>query len=85
MPAEYGFVLEAVVAGLLASIACGLGVLPLAVRGWDIQKHIGIGYGFAGGLMFAASIYNLLLPAFTLGGSESTKLWPVLQLSLIHI
>lgn len=79
MPAEYGFVLEAVVAGLLASVACGLGVLPLAVRGWDIQRHIGIGYGFAGGLMFAASLYNLLLPAFTLGSGESTKLWPVLQ------
>lgn len=77
MPTEYQFVIDAVVAGLLASIACGLGVLPLAFRRWDIAKHIGVGYGFAGGLMFAASVYNLLLPAFTLGNGPATQFGPV--------
>lgn len=72
-------VLQSVIAGLLASFACGLGVLPLLFRGLDVQKRIGLGYGFAGGLMFAASVYNLLLPAFTLGTEQSMRLWPVTQ------
>lgn len=53
---------KALIAGLLASVACGLGVLPLFVRGLDPIKHRGLGYAFAGGLMFAASVYNLILP-----------------------
>ncbi len=76
---DYEFVLKAVVAGLLASVACGLGVLPLAIRGWDVSKRIGQGYAAAGGLMFSASVYNLLLPAFELGSSQATQLLPVLQ------
>lgn len=80
LPANgYQFVIESVVAGLLASLACGLGVLPLAIRRWDIRRHIGFGYGVAGGLMFAASVYNLLLPAFTLGSDEAVRLLPVLK------
>jgi len=61
--------LEAVVAGILASLACGLGVLPLAIKGLDPAKHTGIGYGLAGGLMFAASVYNLILPGLDLGAA----------------
>ena len=53
----------AVVAGLLASLACGLGALPLAIPRIDPARHTGMGYGFAAGLMFAASVYNLILPA----------------------
>jgi len=60
--------LEAVVAGLLASIACGLGVLPLFLPKLDPIKHIGIGYGVAGGLMFAASVYNLIYEGLSIGG-----------------
>ena len=63
---EYSFVIDCLVAGILASLACGLGALPLAIRGLNVQKHIGIAYSFAGGLMFSASVYNLLLPAITL-------------------
>ncbi|MEE9212017.1 MAG: ZIP family metal transporter [Phycisphaeraceae bacterium] len=55
--------IKAVVAGLLASVACGLGALPLLLRRFDPAKHTAIGYGLAGGLMFAASVYNLLLPS----------------------
>ncbi|MDA1054506.1 MAG: ZIP family metal transporter [Planctomycetota bacterium] len=73
------FVFESAVAGLIASIACGLGVLPLLLGGHEIEKRIGLGYGFAGGLMFAASVYNLLLPAFTLGPEAAIRLWPVTQ------
>ena len=57
---------KSVVAGLLASLACGLGVLPLLVKGIDPSRHTGIGYAFAGGLMFAASVYNLILPGLTM-------------------
>ena len=52
--------IEAAVAGLLASVACGLGVLPLFLPKLDPKKHIGLGYGVAGGLMFSASVYNLI-------------------------
>ena len=61
-------------AGIVASLACGLGVLPLMVRGIDPVQQRGLGYGFAGGLMFSASVYNLLLPALDLGdGGWSLK------------
>ena len=62
---------RAVVAGILASLACGLGALPLAWRGIDPKRHTGLGYGFAGGLMLAASVYNLIAPGLQLGdGSQ---------------
>jgi ZIP family zinc transporter len=60
----------AVVAGLAASLACGLGVLPLLLRRIDPAHHAGMGYGLAGGLMFAASVYNLILPGLEIGGGE---------------
>ena len=66
-------------AGLIASFACGLGALPVLIRGLDVKQHIGIGYAFSGGLMFAASVYNLLLPAFTVGSDSAMRLVPVLQ------
>ena len=59
---------EAVLAGVAASIACGLGVLPLFIKGIDPARHRGLGYAFAGGLMFSASVYNLILPGMQLDG-----------------
>jgi len=53
---------KSVTAGLLASLACGLGALPLLIKRIDPVRHTGIGYAFAGGLMFSASVYNLILP-----------------------
>lgn len=70
---------ESLNAGLLASLACGLGALPVAFNPAALRRRVGLGYAFAGGLMFAASIYNLLMPAFTLGGPAATELWPVVQ------
>jgi len=72
--------LIAFTAGLLASLACGLGALPLMIRGIDPVKQRGLGYGFAGGLMFAASVYNLLLPALDLGdgGWSLSKVVPII-------
>ena len=64
------FITESLVAGLLASLACGLGALPLAFRGIDLQKQTGIAYSAAGGLMFAASVYNLILPGLTLSSTS---------------
>jgi zinc transporter ZupT len=77
--AEHSFVVGAFVAGLLASLACGLGVLPLAFNGWKLQNKVGLGYAFAAGLMFSASVYNLLLPAFTIGETTAGGLVPVLK------
>ncbi len=75
--AEHSFVIEAFVAGLFASLACGLGALPLAIGRLHLERRIGLGYAFAAGLMFSASVYNLLLPAFTLGGHEALRFGPV--------
>ncbi len=63
-------ILKSVIAGLLASLACGLGVFPLLFKKFDPIKHSGIGYGFAGGLMFAASVYNLILPGLKLSSQD---------------
>lgn len=68
MPDEV--VLKSVVAGLIASAACGLGALPLLIRRVDLRRHTGLAYGFAGGLMFAASVYNLILPGLTMSTHE---------------
>ena len=76
---ELYFVWYSFIAGLFASIACGLGAIPLLFKRLDVKENIGIGYSFAGGLMFAASVYNLLLPAFTLGTDNSLQLLPVLK------
>jgi len=62
----YFFLLKSVIAGLIASFACGLGALPLFIRKIDPGIHKGIGYSVAGGLMFAASVYNLILPGLSL-------------------
>ncbi len=62
----YDFVIKSLVAGLIASFACGMGVFPLAFRGIDPARHKGIAYGVAGGLMFSASVYNLIMPGLTL-------------------
>jgi len=63
------FITDSFIAGLIASFACGLGALPLAFRQLDLQKHTGIAYAAAGGLMFAASVYNLILPGLTLSST----------------
>jgi len=76
---QYSFLITSVVAGLVASVACGLGALPVLIPQLQLERRMGIGYAFAGGLMFAASVYNLLLPAFTIGDKEATRLWPVLN------
>jgi ZIP family zinc transporter len=55
--------IQAIVAGILASLACGLGVIPLMWRRLDPKQHAGLGYAAAGGLMVAASVLNLILPA----------------------
>ena len=59
-------VIKSVVAGLIASVACGLGVLPLLLRHANVRRHTGPAYALAGGLMFAASVYNLILPGLTM-------------------
>jgi ZIP family zinc transporter len=63
------FITDSLIAGILASFACGLGALPLAIKRLDLQKHTGLAYAGAGGLMFAASVYNLILPGLTLSST----------------
>jgi hypothetical protein len=47
---QYRFVIECFVAGIAASVACGLGALPLAIGGQELKTRIGLGYAFAGGV-----------------------------------
>ncbi|MDZ7267544.1 MAG: ZIP family metal transporter [candidate division KSB1 bacterium] len=79
MPFE--ILLQSVVAGLLASLACGLGALPLLFKRLDLAHRTGLGYGFAGGLMLAASVYNLILPGLTMTQHSMTlmQVLPVLS------
>jgi len=72
--------LHSFVAGILASLACGLGALPLLLKRLNLANRTGIGYGFAGGLMLAASVYNLILPGLTLTHHEMSlaQVLPVL-------
>ena len=62
--------IKSIVAGLLASLACGLGVLPLLIGRLDPKLYRGLGYATAGGLMFAASVYNLILPGLQMEGQQ---------------
>lgn len=64
------FILKSLIAGAIASFACGLGALPLAIKGIKLKFHTGIAYSAAGGLMFAASVYNLILPGLALSTSS---------------
>lgn len=64
--------LAAGLAGVAASLACGLGVFPLFIRGIDPARHRGLGYAVAGGLMFSASVYNLILPGM---GMDPARGW----------
>jgi ZIP family zinc transporter len=77
--AQYDFVVAGFVAGLAASVACGFGALPLAFAGLRLEERVGLGYAFAGGLMFSASVYNLLMPAFTVGTDGPPELGSVLR------
>ncbi len=69
----YEILLESQIAGLLASLACGLGALPLIFQKFQSKKSTALGYGFAGGLMFSASVYNLILPGLTMGGNAPSQ------------
>jgi ZIP family zinc transporter len=79
MPIE--IILKSLVAGILASFACGLGALPLLFRKIDVERQRGLGYALAGGLMFAASVYNLILPGLRISEWSLTlaKVLPVLS------
>ncbi|MEO2046856.1 MAG: ZIP family metal transporter [Pirellulales bacterium] len=79
MTEEFQYAIESGVAGLIASVACGVGALPVALWGERLEHRVGIGYALAGGLMFAASVYNLLLPAFTLGTDHAIQFAPVFK------
>lgn len=76
---EYTFLWQTTIAGIAASLACGLGALPLLIRQLNFKKNIGLGYGFAGGLMFSASVYNLLMPGLTLATGD-TLISPIVQI-----
>lgn len=78
MPLDIVF--KSLIAGLIASVACGFGALPLLIPQIELRKHTGIGYAFAGGLMFAASVYNLILPGLTMETGHVTlqQVLPVL-------
>lgn len=75
-------VIDGFVAGLFASLACGLGALPLLFKGLNAEERVGLGYAFAGGLMISASVYNLLLPAMTIGSAEASELISISKIVL---
>jgi len=64
------FITDSLIAGIIASFACGVGALPLAIKSIKLQEHTGTAYAAAGGLMFAASVYNLILPGLMLSSTS---------------
>ena len=66
-------VLQAVVAGIFASLACGLGALPLALRQIDPARQAGVGYAVASGLMIAASVFSLILPGLEMEIGDASR------------
>jgi zinc transporter, ZIP family len=74
------YVTKSLVAGLLASVACGLGALPLGIKSIRLERRTGLAYGVAGGLMFSASVYNLILPSLNIasGGITLAGVLPVI-------
>ena len=70
MPLE--IVIKSLIAGLIASFACGCGAIPVMfARATSLARHTGLGYGFAGGLMFAASVLNLIWPGLSMTSDRS--------------
>lgn len=69
--------LQVTVASVLACLACGLGALPLLIPGIDVSRRLHLGYAFAGGMMVAASVFNLVAP-----GLETRELRTTLMLFL---
>jgi len=78
---QYGFLIDSFVAGIAACVACGLGAAPLVIKGLDVEKRVGLGYGFAGGLMFSASVFNLILPGLTMGRATGSVRQVLLMLA----
>ena len=54
--------IAAQVAAIISMLATGLGPLPLLWGGDRLHKLLGEAYAFAGGLMVAASFFNLMAP-----------------------
>ena len=46
-----------------------------------MEKRVGLGYGFAGGLMFSASVFNLILPGLTMGRATGSVRQVLLMLA----
>ena len=77
------YVLKAGIASVLACLACGLGALPLLIPGINFRNKIAGGYAFAGGLMYSASVFNLIGPAYReVGNQGSVKVVLLLLLGI---
>lgn len=84
MPLE--IVIKSLIAGVIASFACGFGAFPvLFVRAASLAKQTGLGYGFAGGLMFAASVFNLIWPGLSMTSDRSETVAALLVVSGVLI
>ncbi len=62
MPSGWEQAANAGLAGIVATLACGLGVLPILSRRFDVRRQVPVAYAFTGGLMFAVSIVDLIGP-----------------------
>lgn len=67
--------------GAVAAAATALGALPILFARGGEARHLGPAIGFSAGVMLAASIFSLLLPAYGAGlaqtGSRIEALWIV--------
>jgi zinc transporter, ZIP family len=73
----------AFLASLAAGLATGLGALPALLVRSPSERLFDAMLGFAGGVMIAASMFGLLVPAFRLGGIPLTILGCVLGIAFL--
>lgn len=70
-------------ASLGAGLATGIGAIPALFFGKASDRLLDVMLGFADGVMIAASMFRLLVPAFRLGGIPVTILGSIIGMLLL--
>lgn len=73
----------ALLASLGAGLATGIGALPALLVRAPSERLSDAMLGFAAGIMIAASMFGLLVPAFRLGGIPTTVLGSILGVAFL--
>ena len=76
-------IVTALLASLAAGLATGVGALPALLVRSPSERLFDAMLGFAAGVMIAASMFGLLVPAFRLGGIPITILGSIIGIAFL--